>query len=495
MNYSSCVSQHRNGSRQLSEYYMINFFKLSPTSYIDSLTASRDQPNFEYAPKWKAVWKLVNKMVNERSIIKPDKQNFKINRREIRKLLTEYSIQNNFSSVEEYLRDLNLTQEDLNHSILKIDKTIIILDYNSAPGDYQARYIGCGKFGRVKLGLDIFGNKYSVKKTRFEIGNNSIKENKILNKLSLLVGVMYYKTSTAKPWIDNLSISDKEIIVTKYLEGKTLSTYFSIDSVNNNNFTLLDHYIIALALIKKVDDINSLGIAHRDIKPENILLDLKHLPRNLSADTIERYLNDDFKENKFSQLINLIDWGLACEIPTDGSEIKLDEKVRFSCNYTAPECYTENKISCFSESYVVTTLIKKLLRLNEPLLDDMVSPCEENLVLKYENAFYSLDKLLKNGSAQNEIIEKQRELLACHKALLIYLKAHPARDRMSLDMLYDELHSKIKKMLKKAGGVQFCKPQSDSIFTFEPNNHPWSNITLGKRKYFSSPILPRKISK
>lgn len=398
---------------------------------------------------WTKRWEIIEKIVD---LARKDRaphqmaEEFKIDRKEVNKYLQILaSIENNDSYIGA-----------INNSLVVLSDKIIAMDHNPGPDDYNHRYIGMGKFGKVKLGMDKEGNPYALKVERQKSDVKSLREKNIMKKIGVLVGAVSYQTSTQKPWIDEKPISEKLQTVMTLISGEQLSKYFDYNSSRYRFFDSTEKLLIGLGIIRAIDALNDKGIAHRDSTLANFMLDITQLPPDLTIHNIDDYLAGKLPGYDFAKLIREIDWGLACEIPIDGSEIHIPG-LTYVLEYTAPEYYFNGACSRLSESYTVAKLLGKDIGITDAVLSS-ITPRELTVsVRQYETDNDKLNSFVRKyaGSSETDRQELQTELQKLifvrdesMKNLAQKLTQYPPSERPSLSELYSHLQQSLKTNLE-----------------------------------------------
>lgn len=402
-----------------------------------------------FTPKnWEQRWDILEEVANIALLEKFNlglPKEFKIERQALPRYLEAVAKQQGYRSYQELAQHLNIGNID--NAIIVLAHKVIVMDHNPGPENYNTRYLGEGKFGKVKVGIDREGNQFAIKSQRHRLDARSERELAIMRKMGMLVGTVYRSTTTDKAWIDNKPISKKELSVMKLIEGESLSEYINIRGKHYHPFKHIEREIIALGLIQAIDRLNDLGIAHRDHSLENFMFDISQLPPDLTQIDITAYLAGKDPNYDFTKLIREVDWGLAAEIPTDGSSCTLQSPVSFAYDRTAPEFYINNK-SCSraSEAYTLAKLIREQLYIHNDFVNAACPPALAAAMKQYEifvkktlaftTTFRALDSTEKQEhTANNELLFKQ--LMAETTALKEAFFAFPPSTRLSLAALAD----------------------------------------------------------
>lgn len=294
-------------------------------------------------------------------------QEFKLERRELATYLERVALSKGYHSFKDLADALQLGK--IENSVVVLNHKIILMDHNPGAEGYASRYLGEGKFGRAKLGMDRLGNAYTIKNERRKADLISNHEQAIMKKAGIFQGVIYRETHTQKPWIDKDAIHEKMLSVMSYVPGEPINKYLDRRESLYKRFTELEKKVISLAILKMVDEINQKGIAHRDHNLNNIMFDINQLPPNLDEIDLSEYIQGKNPHYNFMKMVGLVDWGLAYEIPIDGSEISINRP--FSYYHTAPEYYAHKLCSRHSETFTIAKMLIEDLGMNFDLLREV----------------------------------------------------------------------------------------------------------------------------
>lgn len=372
-----------------------------------------------------ARWKIINEVVllakQERSRADQPIEGFKIDRKQLKGYL-DVIAQNLKTSSDELIQDFGIVPFE--NSIIVLGDRTILMDHNPGSADYKARYAGFGAYGKVKQGIDENGKLYAIKIERKRDMATSEKEQQIMLKTGNLIGTLDRQTSTAKLWLDKKPIQEKEMTIMPWIEGKSLR---ELDTLGLQNaypqLTAQEReqllYIIALGTIKSIERLNNMGVAHRDIKADNFLVDLNHLPSDLSKIDLEDYLEDKDPNCQFSKLVTAVDFGLSIEVPPDGTSVSvpISERAR-ATNTTAPEYFTDAVCSIHSDAFQIPLLLNHFFHINTSEISTYVYNL--NLIDRLGNYVTALSSQLQYQfilDRTNEILMKIDQQIADEKKL------------------------------------------------------------------------------
>lgn len=400
---------------------------------------------------WELRWDIIEAAVslakNYRQLRNLPLTDFKISKKELDSYIHEVAKNRGYTSSDDLFHDLNVGK--IQNSIIVLGQKLIAMDHNPGLGTYSERYIGQGKFGKVKLGMDKDKNLYAIKSERGRPTQVSEREQAIMLKIGVLVGFVHR--------VDKLGIKEKELSVMTLLPGVELKRCLDHRDLIHYNFSALEKMIIGLGIVCAINKLNEQGVAHRDIKPANILIDLNQLPKKINLENIDNYLNSLDPTCNFSKLIHVIDWGLSTEIPINGDEVMLSDLTQASMSHTAPEFYVSKTCSRHSESYAVADLLMKNLGIDCPLLRIMCPYEIRRKVIEFEKASLEL-VMLRNGfknekdqAKKQEFRKSISELKSKKETIHVELKAlldyYPPASRPTLRNLNDALSVMIQEAL------------------------------------------------
>lgn len=402
-----------------------------------------------------ARWKIINEVVllakQERTAAEQPSDSFKIDRKQLKNYLAVIAL-NLQISPEQLIQELGIAPFD-NAIIVLGDKTIL-MDHNPGDADYKTRYAGFGAYGKVKQGIDESGNLYAIKIERKKEVATSEKERQIMLKTGNLIGTIDRQTSTPKPWLDSKTIQEKEMTIMPWIEGKPLKELNKpglqreFPQLSEQEREQLS-YIIALATIKSIERLNDIGIAHRDIKADNFLVDLKHLPSDLSTVNLNDYLQDKDPTCQFSKLVTAIDFGLSMEVPKDGSSIPVPEsEMHRATNTTAPEYFTDASCSIKSDAFQMPLLLNNFFGINTSEVSSYVYSL--TLIDRMSDHVIALSQRLQYEfilGKTNEILTKIDQLIAEEQAL-------PEPDHGKLERMLNGPNGKNMKFLPQKARVE-----------------------------------------
>lgn len=428
-----------------------------------------------------ARWDLINEMV---ALVKQERLSagqaidaFKIDRHQFEGYLATIAQRNYLASVNDLIESLELGSFE--NSIIILGEKTILMDHHSGDEDYNIRYAGQGKFGKVKQGIDQNGKLYAIKVERKRDSAISERERKIMERAGNLIGTLYRDTSTANRWIDNNPIKEKEMTIMPWCEGKQLK-HFDKESLKREYPHLCEREVdllskmIALRVVNAIHFLNKMGIVHRDINPENFLVDINHLPTNLSEIDMNQYLQDNDSTYQFSKLVTVLDFGLAMEVPHDGSSVSFLESEFQATNTTAPEYFTDVTCSVKSDVFQMVLFLRNFFGIRTFPLDGKVT--DNSLpyhINNYAQDFSNLQnhRVILNKTLENinkvELMIKDEEALP-EKNTEKLVKMHAYIEAMMQQSI--KLEGVISTLLAKATqSMETLKLYSER---FKPENRP-----------------------